>query len=1062
MKLNKIIHLERIELKNYLLLFLIFLVTNIGFGQTEKNLVSGTIKDENDEPLPGVTIRVLETGTGTISDYDGNFRVNLPKELENPKLQFSFVGLVTKEVDVKGRSFIEVKLAQDTQRLDEVIVVGYSSQKKGDLTGAISNVDAQLLKNELPTTMEQALKGKIAGVQVLTADGTPGAGTQIKIRGTNSLTAGSSPLYVIDGFPYPISSDPTHNPLSTLSPEMIEDIVVLKDASSTAIYGSQGANGVVLITTKSAKEGATQFDFKVTTGVSYLTKELEVLSPEDYLRNMMYTNLGRDRIDFEEEYNTQAWNDPSKVTNWVDEIFRTAIRYGADFSFRSSTKKMSNSLFLSVSNDEGVVINNAYKRANLRYNSAIDITDKLKLNARITFDINSRTGANWFVGGLFNNASTFSPFIPKEFTFEDMGEYLPNTRGADNPYRQVMDNEFTRMDMRPSIDLGLNYNIGKGLSWNNSFGTSYMTIEERRFSDTTLRSSALNNGEAYYEEFGLLSWRYLSQLNYNFTFMPKGHSLKALAAFEARQNINESYSVNYTNFTSESGWYGIHASEIGYHMESPELVYRSHSLASFISRIDYSFKDRYLLAATLRTDGSSRFGESGKWGIFPSAAFAWRLSEEPFFKKSDFLTRTVSNAKFRVSYGVVGNDQINDYRYSNFLNNLDRNAVFGSSNHQSAYVPYTQQELGNPNITWETSKELNLGYDLALFDDRIVLTGEFYEKITTDMLLDQRLPLMSGFESVTVNSGSVQNRGVEFSISSHVIRTKDFDFNFGFNISANRSKVLDLGDRNQLLLNRSVGFSNSENILLKEGYPIGLYFGHVMDRIMNDDNSHHNANPSDINEVAPGGQGLTDPSRSYPNGKFTFVDIDGDGRITDADRVPLAHVEPDFIGGASFRFRYKIFDLGLNFSYSYGNDLLNSNVVSLISAGHGVNNELKIIADAKWSGRNRNGTYTEDANYRRFSNSEVVEDGSFIRLNNLSFGISMPQNMLQKLNMKSTRLSYAARNLWTYTRYSGYDPEVNTQPADLDKNLQTRFLSGVDLSSYPTSTTHSIALNVTF
>ncbi len=937
--------------------------------------VSGIVVDINEQPLPDANILEKGTTNGTQTDFDGKFSITVSNQ--DAILMVSYIGFQTKEIIVGGQTNVNVSLVENTSELDEVVVVvGYSTQRKSDLTGAVSSLSGKKLNLEQPVTIDQALKGKIAGVQIVVSDGAPGAGVEVKIRGANSLTAGSSPLYIVDGFPYPITTDPSQNPLLSIAPEMIEDIVILKDASSTAIYGAQGANGVVQITTKKARVGHKDINIKLTSGVSRLKKEMEMLSPETYLNNFMYNNLNRPSPDFADEYEDEAWNDPSKITDWLDETMGTGKRYGLDFSYLAATKKMQNALFFSMNDEQGIVKNTRFKRYSLRSNNVVKLTDKLKLHANLSFEMSERSGSNWNVGGLFNSVVTFSPFIPKDFTYKDMDSYLPNQSGFDNPYRLVMDNEYSRKNLRSTGDFKLSYQIVDGLNIENSFGISFPTERTKSYAPTTLKYSDQNNGQASFGSNESKSWRSLTQVNYHLNFLPEDHHLQTLAGYEMKKDVFEAYHIDYTHFTTEMGWYGISALQLGDYMNSPDISYNAHTMASVFGRIDYRFKDRYLITGNLRSDGSSRFGSNKKWGMFPSAALAWRLSDEEFFQNSKFISNIFSNAKVRLSYGQVGNDQINDYRYASFLNTLERYAVFGDGN--TTIIPYTMIQMSNEEVTWETTSEFNFGLEFGMFNNKIDFKADLYKKKTTNMLLNQKLPLTTGFDELTINSGSVENKGIELTLNAHLFGKKDFFWDATINFSMNRSKIIDLGEREQILAGREIGNSDTENILLREGYPMGVYFGYVINGIMNDENSHNNANTSNLSEVQPNGQNSSDPIRSYPNGNFTFYDVDGDGRITDNDRMPIAHVEPKFIGGMSHYFSYKMFDLGLNFSWSYGNDILNGNIYSLISAGNGINNQLSIISDNTWNGLNRDGTYLANGSYRGLPNSEIVEDGSFL------------------------------------------------------------------------------------
>ncbi len=1042
-----------------------------GLVNQQAGTVAGRVTDSSGEPLPGVTVLVKGTTQGTITDFDGNYTIsNVPT---TGTLVFSFMGMKSQEVSVGNQSTVNVVMEEDAIGLDEVIAIGYGTMKKADLTGSVSTVNRSQLSYEQPASIEQALKGKIAGVQLINTDGAPGSGVTVKIRGASSITAGSAPLYVVDGFPYPVSDDPMENPLSKLAPDDIESITVLKDVASTAIYGAEGANGVILITTRSAQKGQAEWNLKASTGISKLMDPLPMMNPEDYMRSMMMefymrNQYHREEVDFYPEYAAQLWEtDPSRFKSYEDEVMRTGIRQMYELSFLGGTDVVKNSTFLSYMDDDGIAINTGFERLYLKSNSNVKASEKINFDVNIQYTRSTRTGLNWGLdgnGGIFNEVATFSPLIPKEWTFKEVDDYLFYTGGLDNPYRKLNDTELTDVQNRVSGLLSFNYNILKGLNFKASAALANTNSRYKKFVPTTIKRSYENNGEAQIRVGNGINYTYLGQLNYNFK-INQNHNVSLFGAYEIKGDEFESFQQDYTNFEPDLGWHGIYLAQSGSHVTPPKVDYRIHKMHSALFAGNYNYDDRYLLKASVRADASSRFGPNNKWGVFPAAALGWRISEENFYKSSYFMTKYVSNVKLRISAGQPENNQIQNYLYSNTVAGGERNAIFSQnpssngdiySGSNQNVIAMNSPRIANPNVSWETTTEFNAGLDLGLLDSRINVTVDYYRKRTTDMLLEQELAMISGYPYQTLNVGELGAHGVELSINTRPIQTNDFSWDISFNISSNQTEVLKLsGDGDQFLRGRNIGGSNVDNVLIKEGYPLGLYFGMQVEGIRNTFESNSNATKSNMWWFAN--------EREAPYGFIAFADIDGDGSAELSDRFPLAYVEPLFIGGLNQQLRYKNFDLGMSFNWSYGNDIINGNFYALANQSSGINNKLEIMSKGAYFGNQRDGYYVGPgpaywtAGYRSTSNSELVEDGSFLRMSNFSCGYTFPKTIFHKLEIESLKLGYSVNNLFTLTRYSGYNPEVN-----VGNNNETRLLGGVDNSSYPLARTHVIYLNFKF
>ena len=1037
-------------------LFVLVLVMSLSNNQTlfaQSASVKGTVMDETKTPLIGVSVFVKGTQKGTMTDADGKYSLDGLKSTD--KLTFSMIGYAEKEVLIGKQAVLVVILEPDSKMLEEIVVTGYQSQRKVDLTGSVSSISANNLSKTMPFSTEQALKGKFAGVQVQNNDGAPGGGITIKIRGASSITAGSAPLYVVDGFPYPVSDNPYDNPLASISPDAIQSISILKDVSSTAIYGAQGANGVVLITTKKGIEGRGEVAAKVSVGFSNLANEIEMLDAEGYMKAYMRDMYGTGRWyqnDFYQEYKDRIWEtDPDRFAFYPDFCLQTGLRQNYEISYRGGSERVQNSTTFSYNNEKGIAINTGYDKFYLLSNTSIKLLKNLKLNTNISFEHSKRSGAFWVEGNIFNEIQTFSPLVPKEWTFDQIDENLYYTGKMDNPYRKLNDIEYANVRQYFSAQAELQWDILPGLFAKATFGTRLPKIDIKKFVPKTIQAGFDNGGLATHGYEEGLNLRGAVQLGFNKTWK-KVHKFSAGVIYEVNANEREMLSQDYTHFNTDLGWHGIYSAESGNHVTAPRMQYEKVTMMSTVLMANYSYKDKYLAKFSLRADASSKFAPGNRWGIFPSGAFAWRLSEEEFFDSSDWLKRNVDNFKIRLSYGQVGNDQILPYGYINTLTNGDRQGVFENGN----ITPLYTSRMMNPGIGWETTSEFNGGIDIDMFNNRLNVTLDLYTKKTTDMLLNQHLPLLSGFDKVTRNVGSVSSKGIEFSLGGCLVDTKDFTWTANVNFSANRSKVLSLGNEKVMFEDRYVGQGNSkENVIIQEGLPLGLLYGMQLEGVRNNWNTDNNAVG-----VAPSWWWA--PTREYPYGFPSFADINGDGQLDLNDRTIIGCVNPDFIGGLTTALRWRFIELSMDFSWSYGNDVINGNYYKLMQHG-GINNRTKMYYQNTWYANNQEGTFTPagpidwSRYYEAATNSDIVEDGSFFKMNNLALTFRLPSKFVDKLKIRDLSLTYSVNNVFCVSNYSGYDPEVSS-----GNSIENRILSGVDVSSYPYARSHVFTLNFKF
>lgn len=1032
------------------LLLCVFLSLSIGSFAQEKKSIYGYVREADEQPLVGVNIKVKGTSNGTITDMDGKYTLN--NVTPGQVIVYSMIGMTTVEKTVGNQQQINVVMKSGIE-IDEVIVTGYQTQRKIDLTGSVSSLSSDQFMRTNPLSMEQALKGKIAGVQVMNNDGAPGGGITIKVRGASSITAGSSPLYVVDGFPIPISDDPLDNPLATISPDAIESISILKDVSSTAVYGAQGANGVVLITTKKGSAGMSEISVKASYGVSKLANSISMLGAEDYMRAYMrdmVMNGQWQNADFYQEYRDQIWKtDPSRFQFYPDLCLQNGTKQNYEVSYRGGTEKIQNSTILSFMNEDGIAVNTGFKRFYFQTNNSIKLLPQLTLNTNISYEHNIRSGAFWTEGNIFNEIQTFSPLVPKEWTFQEIDDNLYYTGKMDNPYRKLKDIDYSNKNHTFFGQAELVYNITENWFVKAGMGVRTPKGETKEFVPKTIQRGYDNNGWASYGTQNALNLRGMVQAGFSKVFN-EVHNLSVNAVYEANTNKYETFGQEYSQFNTDLGWEGIYDAKSGNHVKSPTIGYEKVAMLSGVFMANYSYKGRYLLKASMRADGSSKFAPNNRWGFFPSGAIGWRVSDENFFKNVSWLKKNVDNLKLRFSYGQVGNDQIASYSYAQTLASSNRQAVFGDGTISSLYT----NRMANPDISWEVTEEFNGGLDLDMFNNRLNISVDLYTKKTKDMLLEQNLPRLSGFSKVTRNIGSVRNRGFEISVGGLIIDKKDFTWNATINFSANQSKVLSLGTENQMLESRPVGSaSGTENVLIKKGYPLGLFYGLQLEGIRSNWYSDSN------------GVGSADSpwwyatEREMPYGFPSFADINGDGKINMEDRVVIGDVNPVFIGGLNTHFRWKFIELAMDFSWSYGNDIINGNIYNLMNNGD-IRNKSSVYYKNAWFANNPTGTFTGpgpiswSGYMNTASNSEMVEDGSFLKMNNLAVTCHLPKKILNAWKIKDMSFTYSINNVFCLTKYSGYDPEVRS-----GSSVNNRILPGVDISSYPYARSHIFSFN---
>ncbi|PWD99495.1 SusC/RagA family TonB-linked outer membrane protein [Marinilabilia rubra] len=1003
---------------------------------SQERVVTGRVIDkENQEPIPGVSIVIEGTSTGTITDMDGNYSL----EVDGPdtKMTFSFIGFEAQTVEVGTQQQIDISLRPDIVDLDEVVVVGYGTMKKRDLTGAVASVKGSSMDKGSPVSMQSALAGRVAGVQVTQTDNGPGAGVKVLIRGGSTLTGGNQPLYVIDGFPIvPDDSNPNQNPLADLNPNDIESMEILKDASSTAIYGAEGANGVIIITTKLGKAGRPSIDVNYSYGLSEMTNVPNILSPDEYLNWQI--EKGPITQFYDPTVYTGAWQqikDSGQPGNvWIDRITRQGETHKADVSFSGGSEGMQYRLSGSYLGQEGVLQNSDFERFNLNANLEQEIGKRIKIGASLKYSKAESNGMvnSWDESAVVKTAFQINPFMPEDYDIDQIDEEAETyTWNNENVLTYMDEVDISSATERMIGNMFFQYKIANGLNFYTSYGLNSFSDDSHEFYPSSVRRGYRVGGFANFRNRKMLNTAY--QARFNFNKRVNDHSFNVTTVFEAKKFEMTDKRFGAEGFEDESrGVYDLSSVVTPYF---PSNIYSDNSMMSYMGRLGYNYKGKYLLTASFRADGSSKFGENNKWGYFPSAAIGWLASEEGFIKDLN----TFDLLKLRLSYGVTGNNQIPTYQ--SLANLSTEKYVFD----ESVYVGMVPGRIANPDLKWETTQQYNVGMDLGFFKNRLLVTAEAYYKETNDLLLEVQLPNTSGFNTAIQNVGSISNKGFELAINTVNIDNKDFKWTTAFTYSLNRSEVLDLGERDEMFFSRKFYHKIEDEVVIRVGEPVGRFYGYIEDEVLNSENEI--ANSPDMvmleNEV----------------GQVKLKDVNGDGVVTPADKVLIGNTTPDFIGGLNNEFNYKNFDLSFFLRWSYGNDVINGNVSFLDRVGRGNWNTLQGYADHAYSPLNPEGTVHGSVpdTYSNLMRSSYVEDGSFLKCDYITLGYTLPKPILTRVNVNKLRVFARVDNPFMITRYSWYDPEVSTGWGTVAK-----VGPGVDLGSYPRSTTYTLGASISF
>ncbi len=1008
-----------------------------------QGLVTGIVIDSNKEPLVGVSVVVRNSNTGTITNLEGKFAV---KASAKDSLIFSYIGY--QKITLKATPSVEmtVKMTEDTKNLDEVVVIGYGEQKRKDITGALGEIKVDALSRVPVASIDMALAGRVAGVQVTANDAQPGSELNIVVRGASSLTQSNAPLYVIDGFPMEDFNS------AALNPSEIASVNILKDASATAIYGSRGANGVVIIETKKGNIGKPVVSYEGSYGFQQVTKKMALMNPYEFVSYQ----IERDPTDMISLYLTtpgltlddyRAMND----IDWQNLLFRSSPISMHNISIAGGTSRNKYLISGSAVNQEGIVINSGFKKYQGRVKLDQKITDRVNLGININYSSNQNYGQISSEQGSGTSAYTtylmyrtwgYRPVgVGISDVYNDLFDSGDDITGIMNPI--VSSNNELRKESEDIVTANgtLDYTILNNLKLKIRGGINKRaTINEAFNNSKTYRGyPSANNTKGVNGSFSdrtKLNWVNENVLTY-IKDINRLNRIDLTGAVSLEGTSNSYYGFEVINVPNEE--LGLSGMDQGTPISVNSLK-SENTLFSYLARANYSYRSRYLFTASFRADGSSKFSPENRWGYFPSGAFAWKMDKERFMRKLKFI----SESKLRLSYGVTGNNRLGDYdRYQN----LDITDYYSFNNGTPQYA-LVIDNLGNNDLRWEKTAQFDIGYDLSLFKNRINLVIDLYDKTTSDLLLNAKIPYSSGLGTSYKNVGKIQNRGLEFSLNTVNIKSKNFSWESDFNISFNRNKVLELSEGQESILS-TVSWTGDWNAtylyMTKIGGPVAAFYGFVWDGVYQYDDFDKLAdNTYTLKKNVPTNGNNRDVIQP---GDIKYRDQNGDGVVNDNDLVVIGNPLPKHTGGFNNNFSYKGFNLNAFFQWSYGNDVFNAN--RILMEGNATNRNINQFASYvnRWTPDNQNNTYFRIGGYgpRGVYSSRTVEDGSFLRFKTLQLSYSFPEKLVKSIRLQKLELFAAANNLYTWTKYTGMDPEVSVRNSTLTP--------GFDYSAYPQSRT---------
>lgn len=1059
-------------------MFVLATVSMATYAQSLK--VTGKVIDSEGYEVIGGSVTVKgAAGVGTVTDIDGNYTLTV----DNPSkavLVFSYVGMTTQEVKVNNQNVINVTLQADAVMLDEVVAIGYATVKRKDLTGSVTSVGSQELSKVPVSDVTQALAGRMAGVMVQQSEGTPGASISVRVRGGISITQSNEPLYIIDGFP-------SEDGLSTLDPAEIETIDVLKDASATAIYGARGANGVVVITTKngSKSSGKATVTFDAYVGVKKLANKLDVLSTEefallDYERTLWRTGTGDAGADgmasWEKRYgkfsDISANYGNRKGIDWQDETLgRNALTQNYRIGVSGKTEKMNYSLAYSYYDEEGAMVFSGSKKHNISFNMNHEVNNWLTVNSRISYDQMRVEGMGTSEGGdRFNKMQHILQYRPTigivgvdSDLLEGEDPILADDNGnvMQNPLISAAEETNNREWRTFQANAGATIKLLKGLSFRSTVGMRYQNRRNDVFYGDQSMTGKRQSIQGTITNLESNSFQTSNVLTY--AWKNRVHDFTVIAGHEYVERWSRNFSAGATQFPNDE--IGLGDLSLGTPSTPKSSENYDDKLLSFFGRVNYNLMDKYLFTASIRADGSSKFGKNNKWGYFPAVSAAWRLGEEEFIKDLEIF----SDLKFRIGYGLAGNNRIGSY------NSLALMSSVTAADGNGAQAGYASNQVPNPNLKWEANKTFNIGLDFGFLNQRITISPEFYINKSSNLLLNAKLPNSSGYTSMIINAGETQNTGIDLTINTANIVSKDFTWNTAVTLSHNKNEVKKLtGEEVQLYL-ANFGYSGAgASHQIGVNQPLGQFYGYVTDGLYQVEDFNYDAasNTYTLKDGVP----YHGDKKNIKPGYWKFKNIDGskDNQITESDKTIIGNALPDFYGGINNTFTYKNFDLSIFFTYSYGAEVLNATKLTNTKTAL-TNKNMLAIADAahRWITINANGElittpeelaavnrgktiphFGDNGTNNTYIHSWGIEDASYLKLSNITLGYTFPKKVLNKIGLTKLRLYATGNNLFTWTPYTGFDPEVST--------MSSALTPGVDFGAYPRSRSFVFGINVAF
>ncbi len=1058
-------------------------------AQDKKIEIRGTVNSSDNQPLEGVSVTVKGAKAGTVTDKNGVFRIFV----DNSKatLTFSYIGFANKDEALNGRTNVNISLVGETKSGDEVVVVGYQTVKRKNLLASVSSIGAKDLKDVPVNSAAEALNGRLAGVTATTAEGSPNADIRVRIRGGMSITGDNSPLYIVDGVQ-------VENGLSYLSPQNIQSIDVLKDAATTAIYGARGANGVIVITTKRGRPGKMQLSYNGFIGVKNLAKKLNVLNPYDYVIYQSERSRGSstDSATFTKNFGT-TWDTLSNYKNvapvdWQEELAgRTGITQTHNINAMGGSSKLTYNFGYTYNDDKAILLNSNYKRHLLSLNSDYRITNNIRfgLSTRYTHTdvygagVSSEQGSSY---SRLRNAVKYRPFLSPNQSLEDPDPLAdPNVGNGLNLINPIdlanAEYRKTSTDVA-NVTANISYNITRNLSFRSTFGYDHNNLIDRQFSDSITPYSMISGSRKPIAQLDTVTKNTITNSNvltYSVSKWKGRHDFDILVGEETYDLKTESHTQlikNYPNLTTPGDAFdklSLGTSFTGY----PKFGKTRYTSLSFFGRVNYGYMGKYLVSFNMRTDGASKFAPGKQWGYFPSGSVAWRVKNEKFMEHVNFI----SDLKFRAGFGTVGNNRINDYLFLTTFRN-DGQYYYGINN--QAITAYYSSSLVNEALQWESNVSRNYGMDLGLFKDRISLSVDYYNNNANNLLLNVPIASTYGYSTQLQNIGKTSNKGVEIQLNAIVMRKQNFSWTSNFNISFNKNRVEALG-QNQTLFYPAASWGVSgqpTDYIIRIGDPVGAMWGLVNDGFYKVSDFDYNAATS-VYTLKAGV--VTDAGiiGTVQPGSIKFKDLNGDGAVDlDKDRQVIGNPTPKFTGGWNNQFTYKNWDMSVFVNFSYGNDIYNANKIEFTNGYTANSNMLDLMAGrwkvvtatgqtAQWvnstgqvvgiapdqlAALNANATIWAPVKSAGafYPSSWAIEDGSFLRINNVTIGYSVPTKSLTRMKISKLRFYFTANNLGVFTSYSGYDPEVSVRNSPLTP--------GLDYSAYPKSRSFIFGVNATF